>query len=70
METDLSKTSASAIFFILGAFFASLSWQSLLAIISGIAHRNLTARVQAVTYAIGNLVIIGLGISILLGLHI
>jgi arginine exporter protein ArgO len=70
MGTDFSKTSASAILFILGAFLASLSWQSFLATISGIAHRNLTVKVQAVTFAIGNLVIIGLGISILLGLHI
>jgi len=68
MGTDFSKTSASAILFILGVFLAS--WQSFLATISGIVHRNLTAKVQAVTFAIGNLVIIGLGISILLGLHI
>jgi len=37
----------------MGDLLASLSWRSLL------AHRSLTAKVQAVTFAIGNLVIIG-----------
>jgi arginine exporter protein ArgO len=68
--TDFSKTPASAILFISGAFIASLSWQSFLATVSGIAHRNVTPKVQVVTFAIGNLVIICLGIGILFGLRI
>lgn len=62
--------SLSAILFILGAFVASLSWQSILASISGLAHRHLSAKLQLATFAVGNCVIIGLGVLILLGLRI
>ena len=57
-------------FFIAGAFLASLSWQSLLACIGGYAHQRLSARLQAATFAVGNAVIIVLGIAIFLGFHI
>jgi len=53
----------------LGAFLASLSWQSLLAIISGMAHKRLPAKVQVMTFVIGNFVIMALGVAILLGLR-
>lgn len=56
--------------FVSGAFLASLSWQSLLAAISGLAHTRLSAKMQAVTFTVGNCVIVALGIAILLGLHI
>lgn len=70
MGADSSQSSVNAILFVSGAFLASLSWQSLLASISGIAHKRLPANVQVVTFAIGNLVIMGLGVAILLGLRI
>ena len=57
-------------FFIAGAFLASLSWQSLLACIGGYAHQRLSVRLQSATFAVGNAVIIVLGIVILLGFHI
>lgn len=60
----------SAVLFVSGAFLASLSWQSLLATISGLAHTRLSARIQAFTFTVGNCVIITLGIVILLGLRI
>jgi threonine/homoserine/homoserine lactone efflux protein len=65
-----SPSLLSAIPFIFGAFLASLSWQSLLAAISGVAHKHLSAKLQSATFAVGNCVIIGLGIAILLGLRI
>ncbi len=65
-----SSSSVSAIFFVSGAFIASLSWQSLLASISGIAHKHLSAKLQLATFAVGNFVVIGLGVMILLGLRI
>jgi arginine exporter protein ArgO len=65
-----SSSSVSAILFVFGAFIASLSWQSLLAAISGIAHKHLSAKLQLATFAIGNFVVIGLGVTILLGLRI
>jgi len=65
-----SPSSADAILFVSGAFIASLSWQSLLASISGIAHKHLSSKLQLATFAIGNFVVIGLGVTILLGLRI
>jgi arginine exporter protein ArgO len=70
MRADSSQSSANAILFVSGAFLASLSWQSLLASISGIAHKRLSAKIQTATFTIGNLVIMALGVAILLGLHI
>jgi arginine exporter protein ArgO len=70
MRADSSQSSINAILFVSGAFLASLSWQSLLASISGLAHKRLPARTQSVTFVIGNLVIIGLGLAILLGLRV
>ena len=67
---SFSPSSVSAILFVSGAFIASLSWQSLLASISGIAHKHLSAKLQLVTFAVGNFVVIGLGVMILLGLRI
>jgi arginine exporter protein ArgO len=69
MRADSSQSSVNAILFITGAFLASLSWQSLLASISGLAHRRLPAKIQAATFVIGNFVIIALGFAILLGLR-
>ncbi len=65
-----SPSSVSAILFVSGAFIASLSWQSLLASISGIAHKHLSAKLQLATFVVGNFVVIGLGVMILLGLRI
>ena len=52
--------------FILGAGLASFSWQTLLAAFGATLHRNLSRRFQLVTSLLGNLVVIGWGISILL----
>jgi threonine/homoserine/homoserine lactone efflux protein len=70
MRADSSQSSVSAILFVSGAFLASLSWQSLLASISGIAHKRLPAKIQTATFTIGNLVVMALGVAILLGLRI
>lgn len=65
-----STSSANAVLFISGAFIASLSWQSFLASISGIAHKHLSANLQLATFTLGNLMIIGFGVAILLGFRI
>ena len=70
MEANFSHSPIDAILFICGVALASLSWQSLVASISGLAHKRLPAKAQAATFAAGNLVIIALGIAILLGLRI
>jgi len=56
--------------FVIGAFSASLSWQTLLALISGLAHKRLSPKLQSVTFAFGNCVVILLGILILIGFPI
>lgn len=70
MQANSSYSASSAVLFVFGAFLASLSWQSLIASIGGLAHRRLSAKLQAVTFTIGNMVIIALGVAILLGLTI
>jgi threonine/homoserine/homoserine lactone efflux protein len=70
MGKDFSHSPIDAGLFISGAFLASLSWQSLVASIGGLAHKRLPAKAQAITFAAGNLVIMALGVAILLGLRI
>jgi arginine exporter protein ArgO len=70
MGAESPQSPLNAMLFVSGAFLASLSWQTLLAAIGGIAHKRLPARAQVATFAIGNSVIIALGVAILLGLHI
>lgn len=70
MGAESPQSPVNAALFVSGAFLASLSWQMLLAAVGGAAHKHLPARVQAATFAIGNSVIITLGVAILLGLHV
>ena len=70
MSADSSQSTVSVVLFVSGVFLASLSWQTLLASISGIAHKRVSTKVQFVTFAIGNFVIMALGAAILLGLRI
>ena len=70
MGADFSHSASNGALFISGAFLASLSWQSFLASISGLAHKHLPAKVQGLTSAIGNFVIILFGVAILLGFRI
>jgi threonine/homoserine/homoserine lactone efflux protein len=52
--------------FVIGAGLASLSWQSLLAGLGALAHRHLSPRFQFIASLLGNLVVIGLGLRMLL----
>jgi arginine exporter protein ArgO len=52
--------------FVAGAGLASLSWQTLLAAVSGLGNRIASKQAQAVTSYLGNAIVIGLGIRILL----
>jgi arginine exporter protein ArgO len=70
MGINSVRSPVETFLFIFGVFFASLSWQSFLAAISGVAHKHLSIKVQLATVAVGNLVVIGLGIAILMGLPI
>ena len=50
-----------------GAFLASLSWQTLLAAAGAFGRRGLSPRARAVTLVVGNLVVLGLAVRIVLG---
>ena len=52
--------------FVAGAFFASMSWQGLIAAIGGFAGARMTPRIQRVAIVAGNLLILGLAAAILL----
>jgi len=52
--------------FVAGAALASLSWQTLLAAVGAVAHHNLSPRWRIFTGMVGNLIVIGLGVRILL----
>jgi arginine exporter protein ArgO len=59
--------SSSLLLFVAGAALASFSWQSLLAAIGAVARRSLPPSFRTVTAAVGNLVVIGIGIAIFTG---
>lgn len=62
----VGESSVSHLAFVLGAGLASLSWQSLLAGMGGLAGRHLTPRFRVVATVIGNLMVVGLGLRALL----
>lgn len=53
--------------FVVGAFLASLSWQSLLALGGSIFHRRLPPRLQVVTSLVGNVIVLGFALNIARG---
>ena len=55
-----------ALFFVAGAFLASLAWQSMLAATGAFAGRRLTPRARQVAIIIGNLFIVSLAVLILI----
>ncbi len=58
----------SSALFVAGAFLASLSWQSVLAAVGGLAHKRFSHTLQKGTFAAGILLIIAIGLAILVGL--
>lgn len=58
-------TVAGRILFVAGAGLASLSWQTLLALLGAVGNRFLSLRFRLITNVIGNLVIVALGVRIL-----
>ena len=58
---------AGQIVFVIGAGIASLSWQTLLAVLGGLGRERLSPRFQNIAVILGNLIILALGVLILLG---
>ena len=70
LTAGAAASSIDMFLFVVGAFSASLSWQTLLALVSGSAHKRLSSKLQFVTFAFGNCVVILLGVLILIGVPI
>lgn len=66
-EAGTTVTIGQRAAFVVGAGLSSLSWQTLLAAVGAMAHRRTSPRFQLLTSIVGNLVVIGLGVRILLG---
>jgi threonine/homoserine/homoserine lactone efflux protein len=62
VASDLTATGGAV--FAVGAFLASLSWQTLLAVVGSSAGIRMSPRVQKVAMVGGNLLILGLGVLI------
>jgi len=70
LKSNIASSPENYLLFVSGAFLASLSWQSLIACVGGFGHERLSSRWQFVTFALGNSIIILLGIMLLLGFNI
>jgi arginine exporter protein ArgO len=64
----VSGGAAERIVFAVGAFIASISWQSLLAVIGAVVHRRLPPSARLYTSLAGNLIVLALAANILRGL--
>jgi arginine exporter protein ArgO len=54
--------------FVVGAFLASLSWQSLLAAVGSLAHRRLPERFRVLASVVGDLIVLAFALNIARGL--
>lgn len=59
-------TAVEGVWFVAGAFIASLSWQTLLAALGAFAGARLSHRFRTLTVVLGNLIVMGLAVAILL----
>ena len=64
--TATSGTPAAGAAFVFGAGLASVSWQTLLAGLGGVARRRVTPRFRALAVLAGNLLVCALGLRLLI----
>jgi arginine exporter protein ArgO len=64
----VSGGAAERIVFAAGAFIASISWQSLLAVVGAVVHRRLPPSARLYTSLAGNLIVVALAANVLRGL--
>jgi len=61
----LGRSRSADIPFVLGVALSSLSWQTSLAFVGGVAGRRLSPRFQLMAVVLGNLLVAGLGVRML-----
>ena len=64
--TATSSTPAAGAAFVFGAGLASVSWQTLLAGLGGLARRRVTPRFRALAVLTGNMIVCALGLRLLI----
>jgi threonine/homoserine/homoserine lactone efflux protein len=64
----LGDSAGERAIFVVGAFLASLSWQSLLAGVGALVHRRLPPRARTATSLVGNLIVLAFAANIARGL--
>ena len=69
-RSNISGSPENVVLFISGTFLASLSWQSIVAFVGGFGHERLSPRLRLATVAIGNSIIVLMGILLLMGFTI
>jgi arginine exporter protein ArgO len=67
LRTNIASSPENVVSFVSGAFLASLSWQSLVASVGGFGHGRLSPNLRLITFAVGNSIIVVMGILLLLG---
>jgi threonine/homoserine/homoserine lactone efflux protein len=70
LRSNIAGSPLNVLLFVSGAFLASLSWQSIVACIGGFGHERLSPTLRLVTFAVGNSIIVLLGLLLLLGFSI
>ncbi|HUK26989.1 MAG TPA: LysE family transporter [Candidatus Acidoferrales bacterium] len=70
LRSNIGASIGGVVLFVSGAFFASLSWQTIVACIGGLGHERLSPKLRLVTFAVGNSIIVVLGVLLLFGFSI
>jgi arginine exporter protein ArgO len=58
---------SEGVLFVTGAFLASLSWQTVLAVIGAVARRRVPRRFQVAAVVVGNLIVLAIAVLIVIG---
>lgn len=67
LKSNIAGSADYVVSFVSGAFLASLSWQSVVASVGGFGHDRLSPKFRLVTFAVGNTIIVLMGVLLLLG---
>jgi len=70
LRSNIAASPEATVLFVSGAFLASLSWQSMVACIGGFGHEHLSPKIRLMTFAIGNSIIVMIGLLLLIGFSI
>jgi len=70
LRSNIASSPENVVFFVSGTFLASLSWQSIVACVGGLGHERLSPKLRLVTFAVGNSIIVLMGVLLLFGFSI